>query len=107
MNKLKGGCFFSHDTSILLYEIAREYTNIPSCSGKLIFDSSLLQEGIFVYTLVKMYNKANLYIYSVLISHIRNHICQLRYLIYGIRHLISYIRCILPKGSFLHSTMNS
>ena len=38
----------------------REYTNIPSCSGKLAFDSSRLQEGIFVYTVVKLYNKANL-----------------------------------------------
>ena len=39
----------------------REYTNIPSCRGKLVFYSSRLQEGIFfVYTLVKLYNKANL-----------------------------------------------
>ena len=38
----------------------RDYTNIPSCSGKLVFDSSRLQEGIFVYTLVKLYNKANI-----------------------------------------------
>ena len=38
----------------------REYTNIPSCRGKLVFDSSRLQEGIFVYTLVKLYNKANI-----------------------------------------------
>ena len=38
----------------------REYTNIPSCSMKLVFDSSLLQEGIFLSTLIKMYNKANL-----------------------------------------------
>ena len=38
----------------------REYTNIPSCRGKLVFDSSRLQEGIFVYTLVKLYNKVNL-----------------------------------------------
>ena len=29
----------------------REYTNIRSCSGKLVFDSSRLQERIFVYTL--------------------------------------------------------
>ena len=36
----------------------REYTNIPSCSGKLVFDSSRLQEGI--YTLIKLYKKANL-----------------------------------------------
>ena len=42
--------------------IIREYTNIPSCSGKLVFDSSRLQEGIFVYTLVKLYNKANILI---------------------------------------------
>ena len=38
----------------------REYTSIPSCRGKLVLDSSRLQEGIFVYTLVKLYNKANL-----------------------------------------------
>ena len=38
----------------------REYTNIPSCRGKLVFDTSRLQEGIFVYTLVKLYNKANI-----------------------------------------------
>ena len=38
----------------------REYTNIPSCSGKPVFDSSRQQEGIFVYTLVKLYNKASL-----------------------------------------------
>ena len=35
----------------------REYTYIPSCWGKLVFDSSRLQEGFFVYTLVKLYNK--------------------------------------------------
>ena len=35
----------------------REYTNIPSCCGKLVFDSSRLQEGLFVYTLVRLYNK--------------------------------------------------
>ena len=34
-----------------------EYTNIPSCRGKLVFDSSRLLERIFVYTLVKLYNK--------------------------------------------------
>ena len=38
----------------------REYTTIPSCRGKLVFDSSRLQEGIFVYTLVKWHNKANI-----------------------------------------------
>ena len=37
-----------------------EYTNIPSCRGEFFFDSSRLQEEIFVYTCVKMYNKANL-----------------------------------------------
>ena len=41
----------------------RECTNIPSCSGKLIFYSPCLQEGIFVYTLVKLYNKANILCY--------------------------------------------
>ena len=30
----------------------REFTYVPSCRGKLVFDSSRLQEGIFVYTLV-------------------------------------------------------
>ena len=40
----------------------REYTNIPSCRGKLVLDLSRLEEGIFVYTLVKLYNKANLFI---------------------------------------------
>ena len=39
MNKLKGDCFSGHDTRV--------------------FDSSRLQEGIFVYTLVKLYNKAD------------------------------------------------
>ena len=34
-----------------------EYTNIPSCRGKLVFDSSRLQEVIFVYTLIKVYKK--------------------------------------------------
>ena len=38
----------------------RGYTNIPSCRGELVFDSPRLQEGIFVYTLVKLYNTANL-----------------------------------------------
>ena len=36
----------------------RVYANIPSCRGKLVFDSSRLQEAIFVYTLVKLYTKA-------------------------------------------------
>ena len=34
----------------------REYT----CRGKLVFDSSRLQEGIFIYALIKLYTKANL-----------------------------------------------
>ena len=37
----------------------RENTNIPSFRGELVFDSSRLQEGIFVYILV-LYNKANI-----------------------------------------------
>ena len=37
-----------------------EYTNFPSCRGKLIIDWSRLQEGIIVYTLLKLYKKANL-----------------------------------------------
>ena len=59
VNKLNRDCFIGHDTRILLYKYC-EYTNIPSSSGKLVFDSSRLQEGIFVYTLVKLYNKANI-----------------------------------------------
>ena len=59
MNKLNRYCFINHDTRILLYN-TREYTNIPSCCRKLVFDSSCLQEEIFVYTFVKLYNKANL-----------------------------------------------
>ena len=48
-----------HDTSILLYKYLWIYIQIfPLVGGKLIFDSSRLQEGIFVYTLVKSYNKA-------------------------------------------------
>ena len=73
MNKLKGDCFIVYDTSILLYETnTGEYTNIPSCSGKLVFDLSRLQEGIFVYTHVKLYNKANLYIigYELLLNRL-------------------------------------
>ena len=35
----------------------RAYTNIRSCRGELVFDSSSLQEEIVVYTLVKLYNK--------------------------------------------------
>ena len=39
--------------------------NIQICplvggGGGLVYDSSRLQEGIFVYTLVKLYSKANL-----------------------------------------------
>ena len=52
MNKLKGGCFIGHDTSILLYKYSCIY-NIPSCSGKLVLDSSRLREGIFVDIFVK------------------------------------------------------
>ena len=37
-----------------------EYTNIPSRRGKLVFDLSRLQEEMFVFTLEKLYNKANL-----------------------------------------------
>ena len=48
------------------YTNTREYTNIPSCRWKLVFDSSRLQKGIFVYTctLVKLYNKTNFNITS-------------------------------------------
>ena len=51
MNKLKGGCFIGHDTSILLHKYSWIY-NIRSCTGKLVFHSSRLQERIFVYTVV-------------------------------------------------------
>ena len=59
MNKLKGVCFIGLDTKFYCTNTP-EHTNIPSCSGKLVFDSSRPQEGIFVYTLAKLYNKANL-----------------------------------------------
>ena len=52
----------------------REYINIPSCSGKLVFfDSSLLQERIFVYTLVKLYKaylKKQYYNYRLLVASV-------------------------------------
>ena len=43
----------------------REYTNIPLVGGNSTFDSSRLQEGIFVYKLVKLYNKASLMVAMV------------------------------------------
>ena len=64
MNKLKGDCFFGHDTKIYCTN-TRDYTNIPSCGGKFVFDSSRLQEGIFVYTFAKLYNKANITVVHV------------------------------------------
>ena len=33
---------------------------VPLLGGIFVFDPSRLQEGEFVYTLVKLYNKANL-----------------------------------------------
>ena len=60
MNKLKGGCFFLVIIQEFYCTNTREYTNIPSCRGKLVFESSCLQEGIFLYTLLKLYNKANI-----------------------------------------------
>ena len=51
MNKLKGDCFIGHDTSIFLYKYSCMY-KYRSCSGKLFFDLSHLQERIFVYTLI-------------------------------------------------------
>ena len=54
MNKLKGDCLLVV-IQVFYCTNTREYTNIPSCRGKLVFDSSRLQEGIFVYTLVKLY----------------------------------------------------
>ena len=59
MNKLKGDCLL-----VIIQEFyctnTCEYTNIASCRGKVVLDSSRLKEEIFVYTLVKLYNKANL-----------------------------------------------
>ena len=59
MNNLKCGCLL-----VLMQEFnstnTLKYTNIPSCRGKLVSDSSRLQEGIVVYALLKLYNKANL-----------------------------------------------
>ena len=58
MNKLNCDCLM-----VIMQEFyctnTRDYTNIPSCSEKLVFDSCRPQEGIFVYKLVKLYNKAN------------------------------------------------
>ena len=51
INKLNRGCFICHKLRILLYKYSRIY-KYRSYSGNLIFDSSRLQEGIFVYTLV-------------------------------------------------------
>ena len=61
MNKLKDDCLLVM-IQVFYCTNTGEYTNIPSCSGKLIFDSSHLQEEIYVYTLVKLYNKANIYL---------------------------------------------
>ena len=71
---------FNKSYVIVFYCVnTREYTNIPSCSGKLIFNSSRLQEGGFVNTLVKLYNKANLLIHDVrhhtYFSAIKNESC--------------------------------
>ena len=59
MNELNHDCFIGHDKEFYCTN-TREYTNIPSCSGKLAFDPSRPQEEIFAYTLVKLYNKANI-----------------------------------------------
>ena len=59
MNKLKCGRFIGMIQEFYCTN-TREYTNIPSCRRKLVFDMSRLQERIFVYTLVKLYNKANI-----------------------------------------------
>ena len=42
-----------------------EYTNIPSCRGKLVFNSSRLQEEIFVYTPYTTYQRLML-VYIIL-----------------------------------------
>ena len=41
----------------LLYNFTSVYTNIPSCRRDESKTSFPLQEGIFVYTLVKLYNQ--------------------------------------------------
>ena len=53
----------------------REYINIPPCSGKLVFDFSRLQEGIFVYSLVKLYNKAN-FMFGMCMAEVIKPSCQ-------------------------------
>ena len=61
---------------VFLCTNTREYTNIPSCRGKLVFDSSRLQEGIFVYTLVKLYNNAYLsHMRYILHFHVLDDVC--------------------------------
>ena len=71
----------------------REYTSIPSCRGKLVFDSSRLQEGTFVYTLVKLHNKANLkYNHSLFMTSLFSHpyiVCSLYSNHYKIRPLFT------------------
>ena len=51
MNKLKGIALLVM-IQVFYCTNTCEYTNIRSCRGKLVFDSSRLQERIFVYTLV-------------------------------------------------------
>ena len=58
MNKLKGDCFIGHVIQEFYCTNTREYTNISSYRGKLVSDSPRLQEGLFVFTLVNLYNKA-------------------------------------------------
>ena len=75
MNKLKGDCFIGHDTSILLYKYSWIY-NIPSCRQGTRLDMFRLQEGINVYTLVKLYSKANLlfeglHVHATLLVHVK------------------------------------
>ena len=50
MNKLEDGCFSGHDTRIFIVQITVNIQIFPLVGGN--FDSSRLQEGIFVYTLV-------------------------------------------------------
>ena len=56
MNKLKGDCFNGHNTIIFIVQQLVNVIIFPLEAGN---SSSTLQEGIFVYTLVKLYNKAN------------------------------------------------
>ena len=59
MNKLKKVVVLLDMIRVFYCTNTSKYINISSCRGKLVFDLAHLQEGILVYTLVKLYNKAN------------------------------------------------